>query len=364
MKFKILYIDDDERELKKYKNKFETDSRLKNKFSLITSNPPKCLEDYARLSREEPQLMLIDFDLTKPDYQGRVISISGVSLATELRQKCPDIPIILFTRKSVFNDKDYYVKQTLSSIDQVIYKSELFKIDSKLLYDLYVLAEGFKKLSESTPKLWKNLLKIINAPPEDYEKLKASNPSISIGLWTVSNAANWIRNTLMAYPGILYDSLHAATFLGISESAFLTKNVQQFFEKAEYSGVLASSDKRWWKSALSRIATNKMNKDELNLSFMEGFHALWRRIKHVSLEKSKCAYSGESPADWVCFILKKPVMIKYSLAYKIDARPAVMDEARVSYQAIRTSDLVDETLFDPIGQELLKKIRDTKKKRT
>ncbi len=33
--------------------------------------------------------------------------------------------------------------------------------------------------------------------------------------WAVFTTAKWIRNVLMKYPGILYDEIHAATFLGI-----------------------------------------------------------------------------------------------------------------------------------------------------
>jgi hypothetical protein len=68
-------------------------------------------------------------------------------------------------------------------------------------------------------------------------------------------------------------------------------------------------------------------------------------------------FSGESPADWVCHILKKPVMIKYSLSYNADDRPTVMDEARVSFEAIRTSNDFDERLVDPLGRELIADIR-------
>ena len=39
----------------------------------------------------------------------------------------------------------------------------------------------------------------------------------------MSDVSNWIQHTLIEYPGILYDSIHAATFLGISEKEFLSQ---------------------------------------------------------------------------------------------------------------------------------------------
>jgi hypothetical protein len=173
----------------------------------------------------------VDFDLTKPDSDGNVIGISGVSLSTELRQKFPDIPIVLFTRKSVFKIRNYSeIEDTLSSINRIIFKNELFKPDTNEMNFLYELAIGFKKLRSVKSKNWNNLMKILNAPDIAFENLKLSNPpisSISKKKWSVSYASKWIRETLITYPGILYDAVHSATFLGISEDTFQSTQFQK-----------------------------------------------------------------------------------------------------------------------------------------
>jgi len=366
MVVKILYIDDDERELKKYELKFRDDTRTKDRFKLITKNTPKNKSDYEALMKISPGLILIDFDLTKPDSNDDVIGISGVTLSTELRQKFQDAPIVLFTRKSVFNINSYSdIKQTLSSIDNIIYKHDLFKPDSLLLDTLYELAIGFKKLRVCKSKSWDKLLEILKAPKSDYDKLKLSDSPISSedkSIWSVSKAAKWIREILINYPGILYEAIHSATFLGISKKAFLTDEVQQFFSKAKYSGIFSPQEGRWWKSKLLEIANYKMTKKEKSLLLREAFPAAWERINKTSIERSKCVFSGESPAEWVCYILIKPVMIKYSLSYNPDSRPSVMEEARVSFEAIRTSNEVNDDLFDPLGKEMLPEIRKMQKK--
>lgn len=367
MSIRTLFIDDDDRELKKYKLRFEADDRSKNRFKVITWNTPKSIKDYKEIEKERPELILVDFDLTRPDADRNVIGISGVTLSTELRQKFSDIPIVLFTRKSVFKIENYSnIKQTLSSIDEIIYKRDLFIADSVLLDSLYELAIGFRKLRKSISKNWDDLLEILKAPKSDYDNLKDADPPIHSGnksIWSVSKAAKWKREILITYPGILYDAVHSATFLGISKKAFLEDEVQQFLSRAKYSGIFSPLEGRWWKSKLLEIANYRMNKKEKSLLIREGFPAAWRRIKKTSIERSKCIFSGESPADWVCYILKKPVMIKYSLFYKPDSRPSVMDEARVSYKAIRTSNEVNDEVFDSIGKELLPEIRKTKKGR-
>jgi len=365
MVVKILYIDDDETELKRYELKFRYDTRMKDRFKLIIKNTPKKRGDFEALMKICPGLILVDFELIKPDSNGDVIGISGVTLSTELRQKFPDVPIVLFTRKSVFNINSYSdIKQTLSSLDDILYKHDVFKANSNLPDLLYELAVGFKKLGNIKTKKWENLLKVINAPESEYDNLKLADPPVyseQDSKWSVSKSAKWIRDTLLYYPGILYDPVYAATFLGISEEAFLKKDVQEFFRRAKYSGIFSPPEGRWWKIKLTEIANAKMIKSEASMVIREGFPSLWKRIKKRHIERSKCIYSGESPADWVCYILKKPMMIKYSLFYRPDSRPSVMDEARVSFKAIRTSNEVNDTLFDPIGQELLPKIRKMKK---
>jgi len=367
MVVKILYIDDDQTELKNYGIKFRDDPRTKDRFKLITKNTPKNKGDYDALMKINPGLIFIDFELIKPDPNGDVIGISGVTLSAELRQKFPDVPIVLFTRKSVFKINDYLdIKQTLSSLDDIIYKNEVFKPNSNLADSLHELAVGFKKLRNLKPKNWGNLLKVIGAPESEYDNLKLADPPFYSGQdskWSVSKAAKWIRDTLLYYPGILYDSVHAATLLGVSEEVFLKEDIQEFFKRAKYSGIFSPPEGRWWKSKLIEIANAKMKKSETSFVLREGFPIYWQRTEKKQVERSKCIYSGESPADWVCYILKKPVMIKYSLSYKPDSRPSVMDEARVSFEAIRISNDVNDDLFDPLGREMLPEIRKMQKKR-
>ena len=360
---KTLYIDDSQQELQKYKNKFENDERTKDKFKIITRNSPKAARDYKQIYQDNPELMLIDVDLTRPDSEGNVTEISGVTLSTELRQRFPDAPIVLFTRPSVFKAQDY-PERTLSNIDQTVYKKDLFTPDSTLLDSLYELAMGFSKLRSKRSRKWIDLLKVINAPEIDYENLRLTNPPIdSVTQWSVSEATAWIRDTLIEYPGLLYNAVHAATFLGISENAFRSSPLQEAFAKAKYCGLFPPLDGRWWKSRLQQIANAMLTQRERNLLLREGFPLAWERTRKTTIERSTCIFSGESPAEWVCYILKKPVMIKYSLFYKPDSRPPVMDEARVSFEAIRTSNEVNDELFDPLGKELLPEIRRMQKAR-
>ena len=202
----------------------------------------------------------------------------------------------------------------------------------------------------------------MEAPEGDSDILNLCDPPVKPDQGrAVAATAAWVRKVILRYPGVLYDAVHAATFLGISEKAFLSEALQHTFKTAEYSGIFRPSEGRWWKSKLQSIATPIMKKMTTELPLRSAFPAAWERIKKASIERAKCVFSGESPAEWVCYILKQPVMIKYSLSYRPDGRPAAMDESRVSYEAIRTSNEFDERLLDPLGRGMISEIRKLKR---
>ena len=361
MKIKTVYIDDEDSELRRYKRIFENDENAKNQFEIITLNSQKEIRTLLNeVKTENPELILVDFDLTKPTNEGLLIGVSGVTLSTALREEFPDVPIVLFTKIDFLNIQKLNPK-VLSSLDETIYKSDILKEDGKNLDMLYKLGVGYKKLRNAESKTLINLLKIIGAPEIDYDFLKLSEPPmISESGWSVFDAADWIRNTLIKYPGILYDPVNSATFLGISKDAFISDPIQELFSDAKYSTVFAPKEGRWWKSKLQKIAESIMEEHERDLVVRKGFPMAWERINSNPIERSKCVFCEKSPAEWVCYILKEPVMIECSLRYNADSRPSIMDEARVSYTAIRTKNEVNDDKFDPIEYDMLQEIRDMK----
>ena len=360
MKIKTIYIDDEDDDLKKYRKKFETDDWAKNIFELVILNSQKGIGNIIEdVKNENPELILVDYDLTKPK-DDLLIGMSGAALSTALREEFQDVPIVLFTKIDFLRIQKLNPK-VLSSLDETIYKSNVSKEDGNNLDTLHKLAIGYKELRNSELKTLIDLLKIIGAPEIDYDFLKLSEPpSISENGWSVFDAADWIRNTLIKYPGILYDSVNSATFLGISENAFLSDPIQKLFSDAKYSTVFAPKECRWWKSRLQEIAESIMEEHERDLIVRKGFSLAWDRDHDESIERSKCVFCGKTPAEWVCYILNEPVMIECSLHYNPDSRPSIMDEARVSYKAIRTSNDVNDDKFNPIESDMLQEIRNMK----
>lgn len=135
--------------------------------------------------------------------------------------------------------------------------------------------------------------------------------------------------------------------------------MQRFIRTAKYTGILPPKDDRWWRDRMIDFATKLMVNHRVRQPIHLGFAIAYKKEYESSLRRSRCISSGEEPADAVCYILKKPVKREYSLPYSPDDRPPVMDEARVSFKAIRESNLVQDEKFGTNAARLLRKIRST-----
>jgi hypothetical protein len=308
-----------------------------------------------------PDVAIIDYQLTERETGREPATFKGSTLAAALREKLPDIPIVLTTRQSVLATGHAASARDLrGAFDELIIKESIQADSDHFASTLIHLAKGFRQLQKSHPRNWKTLQSLLKANDLEREELWRADPPtgvLSNTSWRIAEVARWMRETILQYPGILYDSLHASVALGLSREAFLRPSVQAFFKPARYVGVFAQADGHFWKARLLTKARALMQEASLQEAPFTDFAKAWRRKRRAELSQAVCNTSGEAPADSVCYILRQPVLRRYSLPYRPDTRPAVMDEARVSFQAIRTDNRYDERLFPPDARQLLDAIQ-------
>jgi len=347
----IIFIDDDHKELEKFSSIFSANPFAKKNFNFITISLDSLTPDFK--FPENPDLLLIDFRFDLPGGEG--FYYDGYVLTTGLRNIFNEIPILIFTRKDIFNIQKF-PDNIVDIADGVIFKSDFIQNDDLYLCRFHTIILGYKKMSKVATRNWEALVNLLKAPAGSINDLLNSNkPNLQDGSWKVIDSANWIRKTLFKYPGILLDELHASTFLGISITAF--NENKELFSEAVFSGVFSSDRILYWKSELRNLAVKFMQTHEINLPIQIGFSKAYEKTYKKKIEPSICIYSGEENAEKICYVLNKPVKTKYSFLYNIDDRPKVMDEARVSWQAIKTTDDVNEDLLNPPAQEMLDKIK-------
>jgi hypothetical protein len=355
MGVRVLYIDD---EAVLGSGEAQAISELLNvpgEFECTLELPPK---NFAELPVDHPDALLVDHDLTTvPEGGGAPVSYMGSTLASEMRMRQPSCPIALVTRLHLTAARwqSQLLRQS-SDLDLIIDKDDIIRTPEKVRGTIISLAEGFKALSKVCDQDWEKALDLMGADDDERHLLREAGPPVSNGQWNPPQTAKWIRTVVMGYPGILYDELTAATRLGINVDSFRQQGVQDLMRPSRYQGIFGDDEARWWRGRLFNVAQKLILEHKLQGAISEQFREAYRLKFDDSLEPAICVYDHTPTADWVCHILRVPVKQENSVPYYPDSRPTVMDQARVSFTAIETSDAFDESLVDADSYELVKSL--------
>jgi CheY-like chemotaxis protein len=253
----ILWVDDEKEDREPDKENIE---RKNDKLEIKLIHPNDLLES---LKKEKPDLFLIDFylnrrALVKISIKGKSSEkypYKGLTADSIIREKCPDIPIYCTSSyyKTLQKDPIFYL--ICSSFDRFL---DFNNIQNQGHEILYFDALDFKRIRESGKQGISSILSLLAAPEEEHEKLKLTLPSsLRQGLYQNKEGnslvlAKWINNVLFQNPGILYDDLFSATFLGIKLDDF--KGIafsEDKIKTAQYKGIFSKTNTPfWWKSKL------------------------------------------------------------------------------------------------------------------
>lgn len=315
--------------------------------------PPK---DIVEAATELSDGLLVDFDLSSQpdDPTDHFVSYYGSTLAAEVRMRKPACPIVLITKEERILGRSYFISESID-LDLVLFKSHIITDPDAAREEIVVLIEGFQALASVDEEPWQSVIRLMKANSNESDILREAAPPLSGGEWTVPHTAQWIRNVILAYPGILYDELTAATRLGISVDAFRHPSVRSLLSEAEYTGIFAQR-RHWWRDRLFRTARHLSHKHKIDGPIAHTFSEAFHSEAGTYLEPSICVYDSTPTADWVCHILRQPVKQSHSIPYYPDKRPAVMDQARVSFKAIEESERFDETLVDADSLGIVKRL--------
>jgi len=351
MTTKVLYVDDEIARPGRDARKIQELLNREDEFECELRPPPKVFSD---LPTELPDALLVDLDLATAPADGEPVSYFGSTLAAEMRMRHPACPIILVTRPHVIAGKSSLLEKSMD-VDLIIFKDQIVQNPDGIRAKIVALIQGFQDLEAIAGQEWQSVLGLMGANEQEANLLREAAPPLEGKQWNISQVARWIRNVVMGFPGILYDTLTAATRLGISEEAFRNPNVQQLMEPAKYTGVFGTYKERWWRDRVFSIAQSLIVEQGLRGPVFQKFTEAFKARLGEDLDPAICIYDGTPIADWVCYIYRQPVKQRNSIPYYPDSRPAVMDQARVSFKAIRESDKFDERLVDSDSYETVVK---------
>ena len=351
MQIRIVLIDDSQVD----RNRLSTEINSLGNLEVIALPPPSDL-DLSSMLDVRADIFLIDYELDTRQPDDSFANYQGMTLAARLREKTPEYPIVLLTRPDLQAwSSAQRIARFRGSFDAILYKENIQSHPDKTLNRLSSLAEGYRVLRESEDRSVDSLLDLLKTDELGQENaLRATPPRDG---WASVEAASWIRSVLLRYPGVLYDCNHAATALGISIDSFEQPSVQDLLGDATYRGPFAEEKRRWWRHSLFEVAFKVCGSRERDHALRDVFRVAASEKLGTDLQPSQDPQTGATPADTVCYVLSIPVRIETSLSYRPDNRPSVMDEARVSFQAIQETNDVDENYLDTSSRTLLEEIR-------
>ncbi len=237
---RIIWIDDspDERSVEAR----NLDSRINTRTSFINVED-QVTEEVIRdevLTMEEPDLILMDHSLDRSDSD---FFKKGSTAAALIHERWPTCPIICITAV----DSHEVDSRQRSEYIELIPFEDISSFDQKFL----TIAKGFRKLKANYPRNPQDILRMLKAPQEDYDKILAILPTQlkgeSLSDTSLLELWRWLNNIFFERPGLLYDELWTATLLGVKPDSF--HKIESLFTSTRYKGVFANDDEpRWWKS--------------------------------------------------------------------------------------------------------------------
>lgn len=301
-KLKFVWIDDNP-DRKQSSINMERKLGVDIEFGDVKNND---LHDYLKSlllpKQRQPDLILIDHKFEDSDSG---IFKTGSTIAALIRETWPSCPIICVTGVDK-NEVDFQKR----SLYEEVYE---FHNISKNSDEIMSIAKSFRKIKEKNPQNINDIITLLNAPESERQKIITILPNElkeninDIGLST--SISHWVRNTLIARPGFLYDKLWLSTFLGIKETSF--HKIEELFKPAKYKGIFADdSNPRWWKaSAYSILSKNIL---ERGLSFEKG-----RKLKGIEKKDfSKCHVVQTDVPETVAFEDETPSSKRYPMSMK------------------------------------------------
>jgi len=246
------------------------------------------------LNGPQPELVILDHILDQTAPKNRLFQ-RGSTIAEAIKEQWPSCPVVGVTNADNVQGIDVRTKEIYDALFPFQdFRQYIDRIDT--------IKKGFVFVARTKAGTARKLVQLLKPPKDEADRLVAALPDDLKKSFRDKSVASrlyrWIGR-LMDRPGFLYDSLWAATLLGLTESGF--QNVAGRFEKGKYDGVFVRDDApRWWSSRLSKLLYKQCKPKSEEMSWHVG-----RRLRGIKKEHySRCYACGKQFPDTVAYLDK------------------------------------------------------------
>lgn len=111
----------------------------------------------------------------------------------------------------------------------------------------------------------------------------------------------WLYNYILPFPGVILNSIAAASFINLDVDSFNEYN--ELFNAAKYTGPFSENTNYWWRHDLDKILIENNCEDGVEL--LQKHHI-------TTASPCKCSVSQESPAGFYCLVTQLPISLEES----------------------------------------------------
>lgn len=328
-----VFVDDDEED-RRYAQRLTTAG-----LECSAVVPPDELRSLVATIKERSKngscdIVLLDYrlDAKAVEPSGHRVSYRGAQAAAAIREKLPDLPLVLVTTEPKLRATLAHSPGLRALFDHEVLKKRLADRAERpqVVLELTELAVGFRRIRDSSRSDWSGIATLLGAGAEDLADVARSQ--LPVG---VTGIGGWILDQLLEFAGPLVDADDAAARLGIAGSSFRRPEVQSAIEPMRYAGPFESWRVRWWTRDLERwlgsIRTDEDDPVEDNRS-----RAIARALKlsgHV-IRSASCTWCGGRSVVRACSICREPVDGAHGLVLVTD-RPHWAERPVACYSCVQ-----------------------------
>ena len=289
-----------------------------------------------RSNKNIPDLFLLDYFLDEhaEQYTNEKFKSRALTFAGRIREKLPEHPIYVVTNYPA--KKEGVFISEAQAANTIFDKLLSFKEVQRFGHDiLYFDALDYARIRNSKRNSLGALYSLLEAPECAHSIIESVLPDeLKKGISPLGNTisfANWVRDVLATKPGILYDDIYTATYLGMAVQYF--QSIDEKIIKAVYRGIFSRTNPRplWWRCVINDILFSSKKAKSSNKTNPWELGPIVFNVPNKYL--AKCVVCGHPYPETVGTNIKddsdiKPVHFKCSLPHPLKKRDLYFDEFR------------------------------------